>query len=305
MKICVIYDKICRPDTIGVYYEAALRRTNHEITYLDIPASQQTKDEYDLYIHIDDDFPYGNKFPKEKSVYVIVDGHRMWGSGGWHTKYGLNGFPFWRISKAWSCKWVFVSQAHIVEALRSMDIDAYHLPTAVDPDYWHPVADVEKKYDWCAIGNNYGPKEPIINALKEAFPNCYTGTAYGEDACKIMSESKIALNTSFGNDINMRIYEVMGCGAYLFTNRVKLIESIFPEDWITEGPSQHPYQQFVYDFEYPSYKNNAVESMRVLLGMGDEWIEENAAKFRNKALKYDTYDNRVKTILETIGVENK
>lgn len=290
LTIGIIYDKIARPDTIGNYYERALKEIGHEVIHYGI--ADKKANNLPLYLQIDDDFYYQTHTPKNKSAYVIIDGHRLWNPGGQHNQIGTGSMPFWRVVKAWDFKNVFVSQKHIAAALKDFDMNAHHLPVAADPATWHKIPGTEKKYDWCHVGSIYPEKETVINALKEKYPNCYVGSAPPAEANKIINESKVSVNISFNRDIPMRVFETMMAGTFLLTPFDPVIQETVDNNF--------PYTYHTYPFHpAPFNKESLLLMMDKFLGE-DQKREKIAEADRQHALQNHTFKNRVETILEKV-----
>lgn len=288
-SIGIIYDTIVRKDTAGTYYYKAAKKIGHDTTHYEIG---ETIGKHDIYIHIDDDFNYKNNTPKEKSAYVIIDGHRLWNTGATHPTIKTEKTPFWRIIKAWDFKKVFVSQKHIAQALSQFNMDAEHLPMAGDEETWKKITNTKKKYDWCHVGRIYEEKKPVIEALIEKYPNCYVGTTTPNEANKIINESKIAINISFNKDIPMRVFEVLLTGTHLLTPHDEALKEIITTD----------YPLHTYPFHPSPFNKESLKNMVEYLLENEEKREKKSEKERINALKNHTYKNRINTIIQkTIG----
>ena len=58
----------------------------------------------------------------------------------------------------------------------------------------------------------------LLRLIQEHFLNCFAGNAYFDEYARVYSQSWIGFNCSVKNDINMRVYETLGCGTLLLTN---------------------------------------------------------------------------------------
>ncbi|MBU1911906.1 MAG: hypothetical protein KKB22_00025 [Candidatus Omnitrophica bacterium] len=111
MNIAVIFDTL-RPDTIGIYYEKALRALGHNVDHFQSHEIQNITGEYQLYLCIDDGL---NKdeipkyfFPK---VFYAIDVH-LPGPERKMRKKVLNGSWAFSIRSSVSAKplWTFKSE---------------------------------------------------------------------------------------------------------------------------------------------------------------------------------------------------
>lgn len=277
----MVFDRIMRPDTIGVYCEKALKNLGHEVTYFGIKELPELKmKDFDFVLQVDDDFAYFIPPGLNPSAYWIIDGHRIDSYGAVHNLYKTMLMPFWRVVKSGQFTHTFVSQKDKTEGLKLLGVNAFHLLPAVDPTVWKKH-DLEKKYDWCFVGNLYKEKKPILAALQKKFPNCYIGKAYFEEAAKVYSQSKVVLNISFNNDLNMRIFEAMACGSLLLTN---------------DQPGLGDVSESVATY---TDEKNVEHYMGYWLENAEE-REKMAKQNQKDVLEKHTYENRMKTILETV-----
>ena len=118
---------------------------------------------------------------------------------------------------------VFSAQKDGADRFRKASkVDVQWVPLGCDPAL-HQKMDVEKKYDIGFVGRNAMKfdRGRHLQLLKEKYPNSYIGEAPSQQISKIYSACKIGFNSSIINDINMRIFEIMSCGCFLLTNRIK------------------------------------------------------------------------------------
>ncbi len=109
---------------------------------------------------------------------------------------------------------------------------------ASNPKYYHPVPAGEK-YDVSFVGQKYGPRERILEYLRENnIPIDIFGRGWGvyvpfEKVISVFSNSKININISASSldpkikQIKGRIFEVPMCGGFLLTDYVNGLEDYF------------------------------------------------------------------------------
>jgi hypothetical protein len=237
MKVVVIFDKIIRPDTTGVHCESALRSIGVDVVHYaplvregnslvfgqwrELPAA-------DLYLQIDDDLAYPSPETDAPRAYWCIDVHRM---------ENMAGGPMTRWEKIKGFGHVFSAQRDMAEKL-----GVAWLPLAYDPAVIHPLDGCDKVYDWCFIGNPVNRERmAAIARLRARVPNAFAGQAYGEEMNRIYNQSRVAINLSIGNDINMRFFEVQGSGTPLLSSRVgNGEEEIFDGVLYFESPEELP-----------------------------------------------------------------
>lgn len=182
----------------------------------------------------------------------------------------------------------FVAQKEYVEKLRTDGIkQVYWLPLAFPAELF-PEKKLNRDIDISYVGSNNVNINPhrhkLLSMLKENFQSTRFGLASPKEMGEIYSISKAVFNKSVNNDINMRFFEAMGCGAVLITDPIidNGLEDLFEEN-------KH----------YISYKNDdeLVQKTKELLSSPDllNQISQNA-----QALIFEkhTYLNRAHTILE-------
>ncbi|MEI6634673.1 MAG: glycosyltransferase [Chlamydiota bacterium] len=232
MKIAIVYDRLLRPDTTGTHVEEALRELGHQVAYFAPLASVSggkivTNDMaalgsgFDLYLQVDDDIGYPGPVQYHPSAYWCVDTHRMnQMAGGWS-----------RLRKAEGFDYVFTAQRDGVDIFRNAGYGgATWLPLACNPKIHRRIAGLPTLYKWCFVGSMTPQRRALTDALRARWLNCFVGTLFGEAMTRMYTQSRIILNRSVGNDINMRVFEAMACGGLLITNRVGNGEELLFDD---------------------------------------------------------------------------
>ena len=241
MKIAIVYDLVVRQDTTGIYVKKALEELGHEVTHFGIKEAcgGEIPHIFDLYLQVDDDFYYEWSNAYHPSAYWVIDGHRIDAPSSRHPQFNVPFQRYWRLVKMESFDYTFIALQDKADMARHSQslIDRgkiiNYLPTGCDTSIHKPIL-VDNKYDWCFVGNVIEPKrQRFLDVLKETFPNCFIGRAYGDDMAKIFSESKIIFNKSLNNDINMRVFEGMACGGLLLTNATDNLYNLFGYDVAT------------------------------------------------------------------------
>jgi len=109
---------------------------------------------------------------------------------------------------------------------------------ASNPKYYHPVP-ADEKYDVSFVGQKYGPREKILEYLRENNISIdIFGRGWGiyvpfEKVISVFGNSKININISASSldpkikQIKGRIFEVPMCGGFLLTDYVNGLEDYF------------------------------------------------------------------------------
>lgn len=280
-KIVLIFDRLLRPDTTGVHCEMALRETPHEIVayapyaagegamhfknYEDLPLDG------DLYVQVDDDIGYPAPPVPAPKAYWCIDTHRM--------EIMVGGWTRWQ--KMQEFDQVFAAQKDGAEK-----IGAPWLPLAFNDKLWRKLEGCKKLYDWCFIGNMNDPKRRRITELLErSYPACFVGQAAGEEMNLIYNQSRIALNITLSNDVNMRFFESQGTGAPLMSNRVNNGEDLL--------------------FESVLYYEDEDDLLRLMdehLRAEPRALQELGDRQRRHVLEHHTYRRRMRQLLEMCGL---
>ncbi|MBU1147611.1 MAG: glycosyltransferase [Candidatus Omnitrophica bacterium] len=212
MKIALIFGKK-RPDTMGIYFERALKALGHDIVHFSPEDINNIKPEYDFYFRVDDGH-YDYLIPERlrPRVYYVSDTH-------------LKG-PFKKIKKHISqgaYDLVFCPMLKEIKVLKKISpVDVIWMNVGCDPEI-HKRLDVERKYDIGFVGNDGGiPRKFYLQEIRERYPNSFIGrTDYREISC-VYSASKIGFSFAIrGECFTMRNYEIMSCGAMLLMKRLR------------------------------------------------------------------------------------
>ena len=178
---------------------------------------------------------------------------------------------------------VFVGDKTIFLRFFSDRTNSYYMPYAVN-NVFKPIK-AELKYDIAFIGNlKFNERIRRIELLKKHFNIFISSNHYMDEANTLMNQSKIIFNTCDGKEINMRVFEALGSGRLLVTERVDYLDELF-----TDKEHLATYSDdfdLIEKLEY--YLNNSVE-------------RENIAKRGYlEVRKKHTYQNRAKFIIDKI-----
>jgi hypothetical protein len=218
-------------------------------------------------------------YPPSPNAYWVSDAHL--------------GYKY-RMETAKKFDTVFVAQKEFIDQFVGDGIarDRIHyLPHAFEPDVYKPY-EIIKKWDWCFIGHpNSEHRINLLDRLCREFPNRKLGWRMAQipgynsldDAAYKMSQSRVGVNYSVKNDLNMRVFETIGTKTCLLTDAIWPLNEFFEPG-----------------VDLVTFRNEeeAVEKMRWLLA--DEDLRQRIAESGyNKALSSHTYGHRALTILKT------
>lgn len=208
----------------------------------------------------------------------------------------------YRMRRAKEFDTVFVSHKPTIPKLIADGVDAakiHYLPWAAEPMCYKPFPVIEK-WDWSFIGhlsNDF--RIDLVDRFCKEFPlgsKGYLGWRQGEwrghnvleDCAKKFSQSRIVLNESIKDDLNMRTFETLACKRLLLTEDIPVIH-----DHFIDGEHLVTFNTI----------DEAVEKAHMLL-LDHELRNHIAAAGYKEFLDKHTYMHRVKHILKTcIGYE--
>jgi len=277
MKLALIFNKE-REDTIGSYFERAAKKLNVPFDHYWTSDGEDIPNGYDLYLRIDHgDYKYDIPEHLKPSAFYAIDTHLE--------------KPYKKIKEqARHYGFVFCAQKAGARRLKKdAGIEAKWVPIACDPEI-HKDLNIERKLDIAFVGTE-GKKNPrgeLLKALARRYPKSYIGRADPRLMSNIYSGAKIGFNYSINNDINMRMFEVLSCGALLVTNRLKT-DSGFDE-LFRDGENVMTY----------AGRNELLDKIDFYLSHAEE-RERIAEEGRSLAVSRYSYAERLKQMLEACG----
>lgn len=205
-RIAVIFDNKTRPETTGFYCRRALGKIAEVEHFLPEEIPEIPAERYDLFLNIDDGFQYQLPEHLKPAACWVIDTH-------------MNS-P-WCLEKASHFDYVFAAQQDGARDLHNAGIStAQWLPLACDPEIHRPFPS-EKQWDFSFVGNLIGQDRcELLETLAAKYPTHFIGQKYFEEMAQIYSASRLIFNRSVKNDINMRVFEALGCGGLLITNNL-------------------------------------------------------------------------------------
>lgn len=276
MRVAILYEsRLGRNDGPPLYWNNALQNLGVEVVHL---SSQNHFDPktYDHILWVDwgedavgDALPYKpismSNYPN--TVYVTSDTHL--------------GFDY-RVNKAKEFERVYVNQREAVDQFLKEGVKAEWLPHAVEPMAYPDSPSCIKKYDICFVGFVTFKKRAIfLDRMLKEFPNFYVGQHFFEECAEKFRQSKVVLNTSATDDLNMRFFECWATGSFLLSEYIPSFELMnLPVDpcMITYKNHDHCVDRINYYLENPKEREAISEVMKL-------WILDN-----------HTYQNRAREI---------
>jgi len=270
-RVALIYDNTLRPETTGVYCLRALQELVEVEHFLAQDIDRIPRTGFDLYLNIDDGLRYHLPAELRPSAWWAIDTHMD---------------PAWAEEKGRDFDWLFAAQRDGAERLCQAGLRAAWLPLACDPAIHqpHPLA---KRWDVCFVGRtSAGPRVDLLRLVRQHFPNTFIGERYFDEFAKTYSESRIGFNRSVKNDVNMRVFETLGCGTLLVTNDL-------------HDNGQH--ELFESDRHLVTYqgRDELVDKLWFYLSH-EEARQKIALAGHAEAVANHTYRHRMQAILETI-----
>jgi hypothetical protein len=198
----------------------------------------------------------------------------------------------WRLEYAKRYDYVFLSfnRQHMADFRNAGYTKLYWSPAAFDTELNCRIA-AEKIYPVSFVGGTHpyfhAQRVMLFDFLKKKGVDLHIDAKALQDMSLIFSRSKIVLNKTMADDLNQRVFEVLGSGAFLLTNRIDARAGL--EDLFTDGKHLVIYEN----------QEHLLELIRYYLDH-DEERESIAAAGHKEALEKHTYDARVVDIIRTV-----
>ncbi|MFH1779369.1 MAG: glycosyltransferase [Candidatus Omnitrophota bacterium] len=276
MKLALIFNKE-REDTIGCYFERAAKELDVLYDHYWTKDAAEIKGKYDLFLRIDHgDYKYDLPTYLKPSAFYVIDTHLK--------------KPYGKIKEQVAhYDYIFCAQRDGTERLRrDVGVNAMWVPIGCDPKM-HKRLEIEKRFDIAFVGTE-GKKNlrgQLLKMLARRHPNNFIGKADFRLLSNIYSSAKIGFNYSINNDINMRMFEVLSCGALLITNYIR--DNGF-EELFSDGLNVVAYKSPVELFQKIDYY------------LAHEEERERIAKEGHLlAIVLHTYKERLRKMLEVVG----
>jgi len=208
-KIALIFNKE-RSDTVGIYFERAFENIPCSVTHFWTRDAHEISFDYDLYLRIDHgDYKYDVPAGFYPKAFYAIDTHLK--------------KPFKKmVRQLWHYDIIMCAQKEgALRLSRALKRPCYWVPLGCDP-LIHKKCDTEKTKDICFVGTfgKKGLRPLLLGELRARYKNSFIGQADFMDMAQLYSGAKIGFNYSLNNDINMRMFEILSCGAFLLTNAI-------------------------------------------------------------------------------------
>ena len=272
-RVALIYDDRDRPETTGVYCRRALGAVVEVEHFRPDEVERNSRGRFDLYLNVDDGLDYTLPDDLHPSAWWAIDTH----------------LSFDRcLEKARTADLVFAAQRDGADKLQAAGIaSAQWLPLACDPEV-HCKHEVDKVHDIAFVGNVFpGPRADLLACLRRRFKNTFVGRAYFEEMARAYSAARLVFNRSLRDDVNMRVFEALGCGSILLTN-----------DLARNGQAE----LFRDGVHLATYSDPDELLDKAAFYLAHEALRERiAAAGRAEVLARHTYRHRMETVLQQAG----
>lgn len=157
------------------------------------------------------------------------------------------------------------------------------LPWAHDPNVHKMLPDNGIIYDMVFVGALYEQRKILLEALKRDYDVKVAEQLIYDECTKLYNEGLMSFNMSSNDDIPMRIFEGMGYGTAVVTNRITGLDLLFKE-----GVHYIGYDGEAELLEKMKYYTDHLEELKAIMQNGMKEVEKH------------TYKIRCQTILDTI-----
>lgn len=233
-----------RNDGPPLYWFYAMKNMGLDVTHLAPQGDTSRFGKFDYHVWVDfgeDGLPIDHNWfpPKDggKTIYVCSDAHI--------DDKGRD----YRYNFATKFDYVFFNQKRFVDEYtlfpkKKEKQNVMFLPHAAEPKVYQNIPTL-KKYDVAFIGHIQNTKNyngftriEFLDRMFKAFPNFYFGTRNPqkpeanmfEDAASKFRASKIVLNVSIKDDLNMRLFESLATGSLVLTNKLPTLNELFQNE---------------------------------------------------------------------------
>lgn len=270
-RIAMIFDNTLRPETTGTYCVRAMRKLADVEFFTPDQIERIPRTGFDLYLCIDDGLRYRLPTDLRPCAWWVIDTHM-----------DLE----WAIEHGQEFDWLFAAQRDGSRQLQTAGLPATWLPLACDPEIhrpWH----IENRWDICFVGRVApGPREELLQRIASQFPRTFIGQCYFDEYAKTCSASMIGFNRSIKNDVNMRVFETLGCGSLLVTN-----------DLSDNGQAE----LFDTDRHLVTYRDADELFDKLRFYLGSPVLRERISQAgHTEAFEKHTYDQRMRRLLTTV-----
>ena len=180
--------------------------------------------------------------------------------------------------------YVFLAQRTYLQRFLDSGLNAYWLPLAADPEI-HQDQRIERVHSVGFVGSLNQERRVALLERLQTTHTTHIERCFLQDMARVFSSSKIVFNNALNNDLNMRVFEAMACGALL----------------LTDPAPGSGLEHFFKDGEHLAIYREDSE----ILELADRWLanpgEREALSKAGQAevLAHHTYDHRV-VLMETI-----
>ena len=205
MRLALIFNRM-RADTTGIYFERALRHLGVDVDHWWLRDVAKIPATYALYLRVDHGDDYDVSWPARlhPSVLYAIDTHLP------HS---------WRKIQRAAGRYDLMVCAQRLAAER---LRGAWVTFGCDPELHRPEEPASEQWDLVFVGSDGGvPRKFYLQALRERYPNSFIGPAAHTQLGAMYGRARIGFNYSIADDVNMRMFEVLGAGACLVTNALR------------------------------------------------------------------------------------
>ncbi|HIH15861.1 MAG TPA: glycosyltransferase family 1 protein [Candidatus Diapherotrites archaeon] len=263
MKIALFY-ATHRPYCTGGVLHRSLERLGHRVEAFDSIdlewARTPSQDDFDLYLEVHSSRHYHQlPLPQGPRAYWAIDTHINYSN---------------ELAVAKNHDFVFVPHVAGVKKMREdlpkKAADIHLLPLAADEATIYERG-LERTLDVAFVGQNSEQRRLFRRFATRNFKNAFIGKAYLNEMGKIYSTTKIGLNYSIANELNMRVFEVLGSGAFLLSNPIPETRTM---DAVQEGKHYREYHTLKEMRDLAYYYLRHAEEREALAKAGQKLVLE-------------------------------
>ena len=178
--------------------------------------------------------------------------------------------------------YVFIAQREYLQAFRHRGHNVHWLPLGCDPEI-HRNHDVILRHEVGFVGSvrQGSRRERLLLRLAQSFALEYK-RCFWDDMARHFSASRLVFNDALKNDLNMRVFEAMSCGALLLTD---LARNSGQDVLFRDGE------------EYALYRDGSIVDVARFYLENEELRRQVADRGRTLVHNAHTYHHRVEDLL--------
>lgn len=190
----------------------------------------------------------------------------------------------WRAPLARAFGVVYVAQRKAVQELASLGIDARWLPLACPADLVPPAEPRDCDVDFVGHVQRGSLRERLLRPLAQRYGFPIGTFTSPTEMLSRYGRARVVVNVPLADDLNMRLFEAAGAGAFVVSGPMDGVDEILPPDLRAEVRDPDPEEW--------------MRAIDAALSAPD--LDQRARRAQALVLRAHTYDDRARTVLRDL-----